>query len=67
MSLALFYQMAGRGMRPFAGKEDCWIVDLGNNLNYFGKIETMKIVTDHKGLMHIENNGRQLTNVVFQK
>ena len=67
MSLSLFYQMVGRGMRPLPGKEDCWIVDLGNNLNYFGKIETMKIVTDHKGLMHIENNGRQLTNVVFQK
>lgn len=32
-----------------------------------GKIETMKIMTDDKGLYSIWNNGRQLTNITFSK
>ena len=67
MSLSLYYQMVGRAMRPHPDKEDAWIVDLGNNINYFGKIETMKITCDRRELYYIENNGRQLTNVPFQK
>lgn len=29
MSLALYYQIVGRGMRPHKDKESCWICDLG--------------------------------------
>jgi len=47
------------------------IVDLGGNFSCFGRIETMKIVPDDKGLLAIWNtvNGRwkQLTNVTFTK
>lgn len=71
MSLALYYQMVGRVMRPFTyadgTKKTGWIVDLGGNVKKFGKIETMKIQQDYKGLFSIWNNGRQLTNVVFSK
>lgn len=67
MSLALYYQIVGRGMRPHQQKESCWIVDLGGNIKYFGKIETMRIQEDAKGLLSIWNNGRQLTNVTFTK
>lgn len=67
MSLALYYQIVGRGMRPHPSKESCWIVDLGGNIKYFGKIETMRIQEDAKGLLSIWNNGRQLTNVTFTK
>jgi DNA repair protein RadD len=67
MSLALYYQIVGRGMRPHPLKDSCWIVDLGGNYNFFGKIETMKIVEDAKGKLSIWNNGRQLTNVSFTK
>lgn len=67
MSLALYYQIVGRAMRPHPEKESAWIVDLGNNIKFFGKIETMKIVCNEKGLYSIWNNGRQLTNVTFQK
>lgn len=67
MSLALYYQIVGRGMRPHPDKESCWIVDLGGNINFFGKIETMRIQQCDKGLYSIWNNGRQLTNVVFKK
>lgn len=67
MSLALYYQMGGRIMRPHPLKEDAWLVDLGGNLKMFGKFETMKIVVDSKGLYSVWNNGRQLTNVPFSK
>lgn len=67
MSLALYYQIVGRGMRPAPGKDSCWIVDLGGNIKFFGKIETMKIQQNEKGLYSIWNNGRQLTNVSFTK
>lgn len=67
MSLAWFYQVVGRVMRIHANKKDGWIVDLGGNVNFFGKIETMVIVKSKRGLYHIENNGKQLTNVAFSK
>jgi DNA repair protein RadD len=71
MSLALYYQIVGRVMRPFTyadgAKKEGWVVDLGGNIRFFGKIETMKIVVNEKGLYSIWNNGRQLTNVTFSK
>ena len=67
MSLALYYQIIGRVMRPHPNKETAWVVDLGGNVNLFGKIETMKVVQDNKGLYSITNNGRHLTNVTFTK
>jgi DNA repair protein RadD len=67
MSLALYYQMVGRVMRPHKVKESGWVVDLGGNITLFGHIETMKIQTDDRGLFFITNNGRQLTNVPFSK
>jgi DNA repair protein RadD len=71
MSLSLYYQMVGRVMRPFKNEDGTpkvgWVVDLGGNIKKFGKIETMEIKKDHKGLFSIWNNGRQLTNVLFTK
>jgi DNA repair protein RadD len=67
MSLSLYYQIVGRGMRIWPTKPNAWIVDLGGNINLFGKIETMKIEVDSEGRFAIWNNGRQLTNVPFKK
>lgn len=67
MSLSLYYQMIGRCMRIHPEKENAWVVDLGGNYNFFGKIETMKVVQDHKGLYSVTNNGKHLTNVTFTK
>jgi DNA repair protein RadD len=67
MSLALYYQIVGRVMRPHPNKSEGWVVDLGGNIKFFGKIETMQIVETDKGLLSIYNNGRQLTNVTFTK
>lgn len=70
MSLSLYYQIVGRVMRIFTyedgTKKKGWFVDMGGNINFFGKIETMKIV-DNNGYLSIWNNGRQLTNVPFVK
>lgn len=69
MSLALYYQIVGRAMRPHADKVSSWIVDLGGNIKFFGKVENLHISTDNKGLMCVKNKetGRQLTNVLFTK
>lgn len=66
MSLALYYQIVGRAMRIAPNKENAWIVDLGGNVNFFGKIETMEIKQNYKGLYAVWNNGKQLTNVNFE-
>lgn len=63
MSLALYYQIVGRVMRPHKDKLSGWVVDLGGNISKFGKIETMRIQCNEKGLYYITNEGKQLTNV----
>lgn len=71
MSLAVYYQIAGRVMRPFQYPDGSWktgwVVDMGGNIDFFGKIETMRVQQNEKGLYSIWNNGRQLTNVAFSK
>lgn len=71
MSLAYFYQVVGRVMRPYTypdgSKKIGWVVDLAGNIKFFGKIETMKIEKTSEGLFYISNNGRQLTDVAFSK
>jgi DNA repair protein RadD len=39
-SPGLFLQMVGRGFRLFDGKEQCWILDYGSNLERFGPIDS---------------------------
>lgn len=63
-SLRLWYQMAGRVVRPAPGKEP-WIVDMVGLTAEFGKIEDLKIVDGGNGKWFIENTERQLTNVYF--
>ena len=66
MSLALYYQMVGREIRPYQGKQ-AWLVDLCGNINRFGKVEDLKLVdTNGKGKWAVFSNGKQLTNVLFQ-
>lgn len=67
MSLSLYYQIVGRVMRIHPNKEEAFVVDLGGNIDFFGKIETMKVVQGATGLYSIVNNGKQLTNVNLQK
>lgn len=65
MSLALYYQMIGRGIRPYPGKT-LEVYDLCANIPLFGRIEDLKIVNGGNGKWHIESRGRrQLTNIYY--
>lgn len=65
MSLALYYQMVGRGMRPHPSKKSCYVVDLCGNIELFGAIEDIYIGKDEAGLWQVTNRGKPLTNVLF--
>lgn len=64
-SLALYYQMVGRAIRPFNGK-DGWIIDLGGSYRRFGKVSDLRIeCPEGSARWMITSRGRQLTNVSF--
>jgi DNA repair protein RadD len=71
MSLALYYQMIGRGMRPHPEKEELKVIDMCGNYDSFGRVEDLEIgreVSPHgdpynNGKWFVGSNGRQLTNV----
>ena len=65
MSLALYYQMIGRAIRPHKDKKVAWIVDLAGNINRFGKVEDLRLVDGGKGKWAVYSGYRQLTNVRF--
>lgn len=71
MSMALYYQMVGRGMRPHKDKPECWVVDMCENFKLFGRVENFEIQADGKkdDLWFIRNRetGKQLTNVSFNR
>lgn len=66
MSLALYYQMVGRAIRPYPGKEP-WVVDLCGNCQRFGRVEDLVMYQDPRGLWAVYSHGRQLTNIFFNK
>lgn len=53
-SVARYYQILGRGVRTDPGKNNCLIVDLGGNIERFGKIEDIlfKFGNDEKWRMY---------------
>lgn len=65
MSLAMWYQIVGRAIRPHPNKEAGWIVDLCGNINRFGYVENLKLVDGGNGKWTVFSNGRQLTNIRF--
>jgi DNA repair protein RadD len=67
MSLALYYQMIGRGIRPHQDKDHTMVVDLCNNIDLFGNIEDLTLLPGENGKWAIYNKNRQLTNVYYQR
>lgn len=66
MSLALYYQIVGRAIRPHPNKDYGWIVDLCGNIKRFGEVKDLRIVDPSgKGLWQVNSGYRQLTNVYF--
>lgn len=66
MSLALYYQMVGRAIRPYEGKTS-WIVDLCGNYKRFGRVEDLQVRETRPGIYAVFSSYRQLTNVYFRK
>lgn len=65
MSLAMWYQIVGRCIRPHPSKESGWIVDLCGNIKRFGEVSDLKLVDGGNGKWAVCSRGRQLTNVFF--
>lgn len=65
MSLALYYQIVGRAIRPHPSKEAGWIVDLAGNIKRFGEVSDLRLFDSGNGKWAVYSNGRQLTNVRF--
>lgn len=66
MSLALYYQMVGRAIRPCPNKEG-WIVDLCRNYDRFGRVDDLNLIETSPGIWAVFSGNRQLTNVYFKK
>lgn len=66
-SLALYYQMVGRAIRPHPNKEYGMVVDLCETFDRFGRVEHLKIDTEtpDSKLYCVKTNNKQLTNVYF--
>jgi DNA repair protein RadD len=68
MSLARYYQIVGRVIRPFEGK-DAWVIDMGGNVDRFGKVENLRLYEPKPGMYAIwgwvKENWVQLTNTYF--
>lgn len=67
MSLRLWYQMIGRSMRIHPDKIESWVIDMGDNLRLFGRVEDMMIENEGGNKWYISNNGRKLTNQYFER
>lgn len=65
MSLAMYYQIVGRAIRPFPNKEG-WFVDLCGNIDRFGHVDDLRLEDSGNGKWAVYSNGKQLTNVLFQ-
>lgn len=66
MSLALYYQMIGRAIRPYEGK-DGWVIDLCGSYKKFGKVEDLYIDPGLNGKWVVRNGDKILTNTFMRK
>lgn len=48
MSLSAWYQIVGRVIRPFSDK-DGWVIDMGQNIERFGKVEHLRLAEPKPG------------------
>lgn len=64
-SLALYYQMVGRWIRPHKEKEECRIVDMCENVKRFWHVEDLKIHDWWNWKYYIATHWKPLTNVIL--
>lgn len=63
MSLALYMQIIGRGVRISEGKEYCALVDMCGNIDMFGKLEDIIYTKDRKGMWILKSGEKLLSGV----
>ena len=66
MSLAMWYQIVGRIIRPHKDKECGWVVDLCGNLKRFGEVKDLRLEDTGGGKWAVFSGTRQLTNVLMR-
>lgn len=66
MSLALYYQMIGRAMRPHKLKSSAWIIDLCRTYKRFGRVEELELRAERNNLWAIYSGNKQLTNTYYE-
>lgn len=67
LSLALYYQMIGRALRPHKSKEKAMIIDMCGNIDFFGKIEDIEVVDADTRKPYVRGTYGQLTNVTLKR
>lgn len=65
-SLALYYQMVGRWMRPHKEKEDCRVVDMSETKDRFGEVSELKLEDQGRWKRVIRSWHRILTNTFMK-
>jgi DNA repair protein RadD len=67
-SLAMYYQMFGRAIRPY-NDEDAWMIDACGNLGVFGRIEDLRVEFDPNNNLPMitGSSGRILTGVPLKE
>jgi DNA repair protein RadD len=63
-SLSLWYQIIGRGQRIAAGKKNCLVVDMCNNLQVLGDVQKLEIAEEN-GKWIVKQGFRQISNKAF--
>jgi len=67
-SLTTWMQKVGRVLRTHPEKELGWVIDMGGNMDVFGKVEDIDILQlGVKNEWVASSNGRQLTNIYYNE
>jgi len=64
-SVALYYQMVGRGVRIAEGKDKARVIDVCGNVKRFGKIESFEIIEPKPNLHRLKSSSGFLTGFDF--
>ena len=68
MSLALYYQMVGRAIRPYPCKVS-WVIDLCGTVSKFGEVADLEVDQEgaNKWIITGTKEKKQLTNIIMRK
>lgn len=65
LSLAMYYQVIGRAIRPHPSKKEAWYIDLAGNIERFGKVYDLEFRQNAYGDWNVFSKDKQLTNMVL--